>query len=132
MKGAQFLLPALFKTLLLPPLLAHILILINPPPLRVLRYILYTLSFPGLFILRSIFASISTSQWASSVGAVDIPRVKGRWPFNLDVLSDWARSGSEEEAGWMMILLGRKYGGTYNTRVLGEDQVRKLCSSPDI
>ena len=43
--------------------------------------------------------------------------------MNLDVLVDWSKSGSEEEVGRMMVLLSREYGGTYNTRVLGEDQV---------
>lgn len=63
---------------------------------------------------------------AQRSGAIPIRHVKGRLPLNFDVLLDWAKSGSEEEVGRMMVLLGREYGGTYNTRVLGEDSVRLI------
>lgn len=66
---------------------------------------------------------VTSSRKASALGAVDIPRVKGAWPLNIDVLLNWAKSGTEEEVGRMMVLMGRQYGETYNTRVLGEDQV---------
>jgi hypothetical protein len=125
MKGSAFLYPALFKTAILPPLLTNI-------GLRQLglgwnHYFLvialYLLAWPALFALRSYWAVVVTTYRARQLGARDIPRVKGKWPLNLDILRDWAKSGSEEEVGWMMVLLGRQYGTTYNTRVLGEDQV---------
>lgn len=131
MKGSTFLYPAIFKTALLPPLLIYLfnrLITSHhiPHPLRLpfwVLSVLYLLSWPTLFIIRSQISLSRAQIRARSLGASPIPRVHGRWPLNLDVLVDWSRSGSEEEVGRMMILLSRKYGGTYNTRVLGEDQV---------
>lgn len=109
MKGGRFLLPALFKTLILPPLIAA----------------LFTHHFPSLSLSLTalIYPLVTSSRKASALGAVDIPRVKGAWPLNIDVLLNWAKSGTEEEVGRMMVLMGRQYGETYNTRVLGEDQV---------
>ena len=129
MKGGTFLYPALLKTLLLPPILCFIFIHILPSLPIFISLLLYALSWPTLFIFRSHLAAWICSYKAHQLGARDIPRVKGKSVLNFDVLLDWSRSGTEEEAGRMMVLLGRKYGGTYNTRVLGEDSVG--CSFGD-
>jgi hypothetical protein len=125
MKGSDFLYPALFKTAVLPLLLTNIGL--RQVGLGWNHYLLvialYLFSWPALFALRSYWDVVVTTYRARQLGASDIPRVKGKWPLNLDILRDWAKSGSEEEVGWMMVLLGRQYGTTYNTRVLGEDQV---------
>ncbi|WWD18044.1 hypothetical protein CI109_102491 [Kwoniella shandongensis] len=132
MKGSRFLLPALFKTIVLPPLLVYLFLCL--PILNLTSSLVpiptYIISFPLLFILRSYLSLLRSQRHARSLGAIDTPRVKGRWPLNLDVLRDWARSGSEEEVGRMMVLLERKYGKTYNTRVLGEDQI--ISSDPAV
>ncbi|WVW82196.1 hypothetical protein I302_104202 [Kwoniella bestiolae CBS 10118] len=127
MKGSKFLLPALFKTLILPPSLFTLLLLLLPPstPWKIIGYIL---SFPIVYIVRSNLSVYLSTRRAKALGARDIPRVKGRWPLNLDILVDWAKSGSEEEVGRMMVLLKRRWGGSYNTRVLGEDQI--ISSDP--
>ena len=122
MKGASYLLPSVLKTLIFPPLLAHILLRQLRPPLLV-QLICYWLSLPVLYILRTELSVYRTQNLARRAGARPPLNVKGRYPLNIDVLLDWAKSGSEEEVGRMMVLLGRQYGGTYNTRVLGEDQV---------
>lgn len=123
MKGGRFLLPALFKTLLLPPLIAALFIHHFPSLFPTFTALIYLISFPALYVFRS-YASLVASSWkASALGAIDIPRVNGTWPLNIDILLNWAKSGTEEEVGRMMVLMGRQYGGTYNTRVLGEDQV---------
>ena len=133
MKGARFLLPAILKTVLLPPVLT--LILLACSPLRLhwsLRFISVITAWPALYIVRSHISLLSSARAARALGARPVPRVEGRWPLNLDVLADWSKSGSEEEVGRMMVLLSRRYGGTYNTRVLGEDQVSPAlrCGSP--
>ncbi|WVR05800.1 hypothetical protein IAU60_002825 [Kwoniella sp. DSM 27419] len=131
MKGSRFLLPALFKTVILPPVLACIVLHILALPLSpVSTLLVYLASFPLLFIARSHYALFRSTRRATAKGARDIPRVEGRWPLNLDILVDWAKSGSEEEVGRMMVLLGRRYGRTYNTRVLGEDQI--ISSDPAV
>lgn len=125
MKGATFLLPAVLKTVILPPLLIRLLTHFLAVPL-VLRSVIYLAAWPLLFILRSHYSLWRTSRHARRMAAHAVPRVKGKWPLNLDVLRDWAKSGSGDEVGRMMAVLGRVYGGTYNTRVLGEDQVSEL------
>jgi hypothetical protein len=120
--GLGYLLPSLFKTLLLPPLLTYTLTLYLHVPVS-LHFLLYLTSLPVLYILRTEASLHRIDSAARRAGALPIPRVKGRYPLNVDILLDWARSGSEEEVGRMMALLGREYGATYNTRVLGEDQV---------
>jgi hypothetical protein len=128
MKGGTYLYPALIKTCLLPPFLLYLsLRVLGLTSIRlILQVLLYLVSFPTLFIIRSHLSRISSTRRAHALGAVDIPRVKGKWVLNLDVIFDWARSGSEEEVGRMMELMKRQYGGTYNTRALGEDQVGRL------
>ncbi|WRT64043.1 uncharacterized protein IL334_000971 [Kwoniella shivajii] len=133
MKGSKFLYPAVLKTLIVPPLLWSCILVFLPTSigsLLVLRALGWILSFPVVFIIRSHFSLLVSTRQARALGATDIPRVKGRWPLNLDILVDWAKSGSEEEVGRMMVLLGRKYGNTYNTRVLGEDQI--ISSDPNV
>lgn len=130
MKGGRFLLPALFKTLLLPPLIAALFIHHFPSLFPTFTALIYLISFPALYVFRS-YASLVASSWkASALGAIDIPRVNGTWPLNIDILLNWAKSGTEEEVGRMMVLMGRQYGGTYNTRVLGEDQI--ISSDPKV
>lgn len=129
-KGSKYLLPALLKTVILPPLIALFLFhLPLPHPLNgiinhaVFRICLYIASWPLIYVLRTKYSLYRSSLSARNLGAREIERVKGRWWMNLDVMVDWSRSGREEEVGRMLVLLGRKYGGVYNTRVLGEDQV---------
>ncbi|WWC66441.1 uncharacterized protein I206_100343 [Kwoniella pini CBS 10737] len=133
MKGSKFLFPALLKTLIIPPVIFALLLrlLSSKIELNVLFKIVgYISSFTVVYILRSYISVYLSTRRAKSLAAKDIPRVKGRWPLNLDILVDWAKSGSEEEVGRMMVLLSRKYGKTYNTRVLGEDQI--ISSNPAI
>ncbi|KIR30411.1 cytochrome P450 monooxygenase pc-2 [Cryptococcus deuterogattii LA55] len=130
MKGGRFLLPALFKTLILPPLIAALFTHHFPSLSLSLTALIYLISLPALYVFRSYVSLVTSSRRAAALGAVDIPRVKGAWPLNIDVLLNWAKSGTEEEVGRMMALMGRQYGGTYNTRVLGEDQI--ISSDPKV
>lgn len=122
MKGGSYLFPALLKTVLLPPLLTQLLIHHLPMPI-LLRILISLLSLPTSYILRTRYSVYRNNLAARYAGARPIPKVRGRYPLNVDIMLDWAKSGSEEEVGRMMVLLERKYGATYNTRVLGEDQV---------
>ncbi|OXG31027.1 cytochrome P450 monooxygenase pc-2 [Cryptococcus neoformans Ze90-1] len=130
MKGGRFLLPALFKTLLLPPLIAALFTHHFPSLSLSFTALIYLLSFPALYVFRSYTSLVASSWKASALGATDIPRVRGTWPLNIDVLLNWAKSGTADEVGRMMVLMARQYGGTYNTRVLGEDQI--ISSDPRV
>lgn len=129
--GASYLLPAVFKTLILPPMITYVCLRTLQPTAHYTSYIpLSIVSILTAYILRTQISVYQTDRAARRAGAAPIPRVKGKYPLNVDILFDWARSGSEEEVGRMMVLLGRRYGGTYNTRVLGEDQVSRLFKVP--
>lgn len=123
MRGQAFLFPALLKTVILPPVLIALLLELLPAVPSYAKIILYVTSFPVLFTLRGYWSVLQQERKAGRSGATSIPRVAGRWPLNLDVLMDWSKSGAEEEVGRMIELLSRRYGKTFNTRVLGEDQV---------
>jgi hypothetical protein len=116
------LLRVLVKSIVLPPLLTLLAFQLIPCPWY-LQPLIYLVSLPALFLLRTYLHSLRSNLAARKLGARPVPKVTGRWPLNIDILLDWARSGSEEEVGRMMFLLERTYGETYNTRVLGEDQV---------
>jgi hypothetical protein len=123
MRGQAFLFPALLKTVVIPPILTALLLRLLPSVSILLQILLYITSFPVLFTLRGHWSVLQQERKARKLGATSITRVAGRWPLNLDVLMDWSRSGAEEEVGRMIELLSRRYGTTFNTRVLGEDQV---------
>ncbi|KAK1927710.1 cytochrome P450 [Papiliotrema laurentii] len=124
-QGAKFLLPAIWKTVILPPLLAYWLLRHLKPPTDsfLLRVTMYLVVLVSSHIFRTWFSTLQTQIRARQCGAREVPRVKGRWVLNLDVMVDWSRSGREEEVARMLELLKREYGTTFNTRVLGEDQV---------
>ncbi|WWC58540.1 uncharacterized protein I303_101083 [Kwoniella dejecticola CBS 10117] len=133
MKGSKFLLPALLKTLILPPILFALILWLFDRASNlndISRTLGYILSFPLVYLIRSHLSVYLSNRRARTLGAKEMPRVGGRWPLNLDILVDWAKSGSEEEVGRMMVLLSRRYGKTYNTRVLGEDQI--ISSDPAV
>lgn len=54
-----------------------------------------------------------------------VPRVKGRLPLNIDVMLAWLRH-REEDVGRLFVDLQRLHGHTFNTRVLGEDQILSM------
>lgn len=119
---------AIIKTFLIPPILTRQFLSVITLPF-LLRLVLYCTSIPVAFVLRCRLSTYRHALAARRVGATPIRTVNGRYPLNIDVLLDWAKSGSEEEVGRMMVLLGRRYGGTYNTGVLGDVQVRLPCFS---
>lgn len=132
-KGGRYFLPALIKSLLLPLVFTYSLIHLAHPSMPWLsQAFLYSAALPLLYHLRCLYSVFRSDAAARRCGASPTPRVKGRYPLNIDVLLDWAKSGSEEEVGRMMVLLSREYGSTYNTKVLGEDQVGlRLRFHPD-
>jgi hypothetical protein len=51
-----------------------------------------------------------------------IPQVQGRYFFNLDVMIAWLRH-RDEDVGRLFVTYQRIYGDTFNTRVLGDNQI---------
>lgn len=84
-------------------------------------------------IIRVIYAARQSSRRkrdaARELGASVIPQVKGRLPLNFDVLLAWLYH-ADEDVGRLFHDLAGRYGPTFNTRVLAEDQV--LSIDPDV
>ncbi|EIW72761.1 hypothetical protein TREMEDRAFT_72868 [Tremella mesenterica DSM 1558] len=80
-----------------------------------------------LIFLRRWLSLRHDLQSAARLGARPIPVVKGKWPLNFDVVLSWTR-WSQDEVGRMLFELEKKYGTTFNTRTLGEDQI--ISSDP--
>lgn len=60
----------------------------------------------------------------AALGAVPVPRVRGRWPGNLDIVLGFIRSLREDYPMQFMNDLFEQYGSdTLNLRMLWEDQV---------
>lgn len=82
-----------------------------------------------IYISRTLLLSLRqetlNAQLARERGAQPIPRVRGRLPWNFDILLSWLYH-SEEDVGRLLHDLSIKYGPTVNTRVLGEDQILSL------
>jgi hypothetical protein len=127
----QLSMPSAVRILLLPPIVVFAIITtlaIAPRPNLITRIILYMLSYPVSYALQTFLADKINSLQATRLGADLVPRVKGRWPLNLDVVVSWSK-GKEEDVARALVLMEREYGKTYNTRVLGEDQVGGLSSA---
>lgn len=61
----------------------------------------------------------------AALGAVPIPRVRGKWPGNLDIVLGFIQSLHDDYPMQFMDDLFEQYGcKTLNLRMLWEDQVR--------
>lgn len=67
----------------------------------------------------------SLSDLIRNKNAKPIPRVRGRYPLNFDILLSWLNH-ADEDVGRLFHDLSKRYGPTFNTRVLGEDQILSL------
>ena len=104
------------------------------PELDCLRPLLVWLvvatAFLGVLCVSIEWRSRRTAKRdAASLGGIPIPRVKGRWPLNVDIVVKWAK-WTQDEVGRMLVELERQNGKTYNTRMLLEDQI--VSSDPAV
>ena len=64
---------------------------------------------------------------AAALGAVPVPRVRGKWPGNLDIVLGFIKSLQNEYQLQFMDDMFREYGcKTLNMRMLWDDQVRTV------
>ncbi|KAK4701235.1 hypothetical protein P7C70_g5000, partial [Phenoliferia sp. Uapishka_3] len=71
-----------------------------------------------------LWSQVTISQWrcdkrAKAVGATPIPRVRGKWLWNFDILVEGRRRFSHEMPGTFLMELEKKCGTTFDTAVLG-------------
>jgi hypothetical protein len=65
--------------------------------------------------------TLRASHWNAKL----VPRVQGRMILNIDIMLAWLKH-RDEDVGRLFVNLQRTHGNTFNTRVLGEDQILSL------
>ncbi|THH16082.1 hypothetical protein EW146_g4497 [Bondarzewia mesenterica] len=111
-----FLVPQLFLSGLLR--LTHY----NPSPLS--RLLLHLSVVPTAGALRIWYSTYINAKTAASLGAVQVPCVRGKWPGNIDIAISLVRSIEQDYFSMQfMANLFDEYGSnTLNTRILWADQ----------
>ncbi|KAJ7656517.1 cytochrome P450 monooxygenase CYP63 [Mycena polygramma] len=119
------LLVSLVKTLLLPPLLSlTILCLILKYPLNISSVAASALAIPLTISARSQLSLWNHDKAAKSLNATVIPRVKGRWPGNLDIAIRVSKSFREDYVFKIFADLFDEYGTTtLNMRLFWDDTI---------
>ncbi|EMD30996.1 hypothetical protein CERSUDRAFT_120204 [Gelatoporia subvermispora B] len=128
--GLSFLLqnaPSLF----VPPALflvsAHVVTrflgVLNTDWSRVLGFLLSYLVFFGL---RNFLLGLDEKRKLRELGAVRVPEIKGKWPWNVDLLL--ARMGRKKDGYPLAAVedLAAQYGYVFSTNILGERRIITL------
>ncbi|KDN35015.1 hypothetical protein RSAG8_11958, partial [Rhizoctonia solani AG-8 WAC10335] len=84
---------------------------------------LYVLSVPLFWSIRNVLHLHLQDREARRLGARPIPRIKGKWPGNIDVLVDMFKTMQKGYIGEWVHKMSLIYGPTFNTRVLWEDVI---------
>ncbi|KAF8991946.1 cytochrome P450 monooxygenase CYP63 [Cyathus striatus] len=114
---------ALFRAVILPPLVTLFALRALGTPFDEYSVLLAVFSVPASVIARSWYSTWRHSQVAVSLGAQVIPRVQGKWPGNLDIVIKIVRSFEEEYVLQGFADLFQEYNcTTLNTRFFWEDQ----------
>lgn len=116
---------SLAKALFLPPLVS--LVVLCPVlgfPLGTFSMISAALSIPFIISARSYASAWSQDRAAKSLNAASIPRVRGKWPGNIDVAVRVVKSFEEGYILQIFADLLQEYNtSTLNTRLFWDDQV---------
>ncbi|KAK7033098.1 cytochrome P450 monooxygenase [Favolaschia claudopus] len=83
---------------------------------------------PLLLWVRSVYKNVVEARQIHALGAVRVPEVKGKWPFNLDLILGRLKQGKD---GYpfdaVEVMIGR-YGRTFNMKIFGENRI--MTSNP--
>ena len=82
-------------------------------------------------VVRNLYSDYRQSREAKSLGAKPIPRVKGKWPGNIDLLLRMMKAFKHSYIMDVYLELFQEYQTTtLNTRILWVDQVRSPIYNP--
>ena len=119
---------------LAPPLwLAHTFLtkVLRWPGSGFVATLVYLAFIPLWISLTSWYTIWKQDRRARQLGATPIPRAKGKWPGNIDIMMRFAKDLRE---GYILQAMGEvldEYGvDTLNTRILWKDNVRAPGSLP--
>ncbi|KAJ7075004.1 cytochrome P450 monooxygenase CYP63 [Mycena belliarum] len=124
-------LQALAKALFLPPLVSlAVLGLILGVPVNLLSVTIAAFSIPLTISARSYLSERAQDRAAKSLNATVIPRVKGKWPGNLDVALRIVKSFENDYVLQVFADIFREYDArTVNTRLFWHDQMITMDES---
>ncbi|KAJ7187837.1 cytochrome P450 monooxygenase CYP63 [Mycena filopes] len=116
---------SLGKALIIPPLVSLVLLcLVLGLPLGIRTAIVAALSIPLAISMRSSLTLWAHERAAKSLDATVIPRVKGKWPGNLDVAIRLLKSFEQGYVLQVFADLLREHDTTtLNTRLFWDDQM---------
>ncbi|KAJ6595533.1 cytochrome P450 monooxygenase CYP63 [Mycena vulgaris] len=122
---------SLAKALFLPPLLSLVVLcLVLGLPFDAFSVMAAALSIPLTISVRSNISLRAQDRTAKSLNATVIPRVKGKWPGNLDVALRVVKSFEEGYVLQIFADLLREYDTTtVNTRLFWDDQMITMDES---
>lgn len=116
------------KLIGIPIILAHVVLLTSGVAVHLgvaLRFVIYAGSILLLAAVRILYDDMLQRRTARKMGAIPVPRVRGRWPGNIDVLLYILE---EFETGYVLQsfqnLLDQHGVKTLNLRLLWSDLVR--------
>ncbi|KAJ7603778.1 cytochrome P450 monooxygenase [Mycena polygramma] len=72
---------------------------------------------------RSVYQTLVEEREIRTFGAVRVPQVHGKWPGNLDLLLARLKGGKDSYPFDAAELMTRRYGRTFNARILGENRI---------
>ncbi|CAE6503085.1 unnamed protein product [Rhizoctonia solani] len=90
---------------------------------RILLGILYILAIPTFWGCRNVARDVMREREARRLGARIIPRVKGKWPGNIDIMVNLVRSIHTTYVAEVWDELAKEYGNTFNIRLLWDDLI---------
>jgi hypothetical protein len=126
--GSRFrirLLRDIFRIFFLPSLLLFVILTLSET--RLLSYLCFLL-YPAFIILatclRTLYADYVQAADARRLGARPIPRVKGKWPGNIDIMLTMMKDRKSEYMQDVFLQLFQEYQSTtLNLRILWTDKV---------
>jgi hypothetical protein len=123
---SRFLLRSIFNTFIRPPLVLFAIYksgLLPLPRSWAWSGSLYLLSIPISEVILSILSSRRKREECARLGAVPIPKVKGKSLGNADILRQLIAAEDSEYPGDIFLKWAEEYGPTYDMNILWASQI---------
>lgn len=132
---SRFLLRSIFETFVLPVLIAHGFTRLAAKGIALstsVTALVYILAIPLNELISSLLSSRRKSENRNRLGARSVPKVKGKWPGNIDILRALIKTEEEEYPGDLFLRWANEYGPTYDMGILWASQVCTLRNQKSI
>ena len=123
---SRFLLRSVFNTFIRPPLILFAIYttgLLPLPRSLVWSGALYLLSVPISEAILSALSSRRKKRECAKLGAVPVPKVKGKKLGNFDILEELIAAEDSEYPGDIFLKWAREYGPTFDMNILWASQI---------